>query len=148
MASRIGVSYLLVSLLPSALQKQQLISDAWTFPPCRLVLFPKETDLGNGGRHLPLIVKFRRIKKSNKKASFFGFPLCQDWIPGKVPPPCKTRGRVIPSFFLGTHHGRNAASSLQGTSALEIFESVIGDFIIRKFRQQEKEKTLSFKNKI
>lgn len=73
MAPRIGVSYLLVSLLPSALQKQQLISDARTFPPCSLVLFPKEIDLGNGGRYLSLIVKFRRIKKATKKLPSLAF---------------------------------------------------------------------------
>ena len=67
-----------VSLPHSLRQKQQLISDAQAFSLPAAQSFPKEGDLGNGGRYLPLIVKFRRVKKKKQppETSFFGFPLC------------------------------------------------------------------------
>ena len=52
-----------VSLPHSLRQKQQLISDAQAFSLPAAQSVPKEVDLGNGGRYLPLIVKFRRVKK-------------------------------------------------------------------------------------
>ena len=54
-----------VSLPHSLRQKQQLISDAQAFSLPAAQSFPKEGDLGNGGRYLPLIVKFRRVKKKS-----------------------------------------------------------------------------------
>ena len=135
--------------LPHCLQqKQQLISDAQAFSLPAAQSFPKEVDLGNGVRYLPLIVTFRRVKKKKQKKSN------HQKLPSLAFLFVKTgflQGLstlwVRPNTVFSRHgHGRKTACAPQGTSALEIFELVRGDYIIRKFWHQGKNKP--FKNKI